>query len=59
MEAYCCIDISVVVAGVLPGLWKQPIVPVDIVRVESELALFDVLLDRSPFFILTQEGSCP
>lgn len=52
-DAYCGINIGVVVARVFPGLWKQSVVPVDVVRVESELALFDILLDRSPFLVLT------
>lgn len=59
IEAYCCINIGVVVARVFPGLWKQSIVPIDVVWVKSELALFYILLDWSPFFVLTQAGPCP
>jgi hypothetical protein len=34
------------VVGVLPCLRKHPVVPIDVVRVEPELALFGILLDR-------------
>eukprot|EP00955_Chlamydomonas_euryale_P108729 365870-Chlamydomonas_euryale.AAC.11 len=46
------VQLSVFVARVLPGLWQQAVVPVDVVRVEAQLALLDVLLDGSADLIL-------
>ena len=40
------LELRVLVARVLPRLREQPVVPVDVVRVEAQVALFDVLLDR-------------
>ena len=40
------LELRVLVARVLPRLRQQPVVPVDVVRVEPQVALLDVLLDR-------------
>ncbi len=52
----------IAVPRVLPGLRQQPVVPVDVVRVEPELALFDVLLNRRPLLVLraarTRQSAC-
>lgn len=37
---------------VLPCLWQQAVVPVDVVWVEAELALLDVLLDWGAWLVL-------
>jgi hypothetical protein len=39
------VALGVLVAGVLPGLGQQAVVPVDVVGVEAQLALLGVLLD--------------
>jgi hypothetical protein len=39
------VQLGVLVCGVLPGLGQQAVVPVDVVGVEAQLALFGVLLD--------------
>ena len=42
----------VLVAGVLPGLGKHAVVPVDVVGVEPEGTLLHILLDWRPLLIL-------
>ena len=44
------LELRVLMRRVLPRLREQAVVPVDVVRVEPEVALFDVLLDRVAFF---------
>ena len=59
METYSCVNFFVVMTRVFPGLWKKSIVPIDVVWVESKLALLYILLDWSSFFILIQAAPCP
>ena len=46
------------VSWVFPSLWQQAIVPVDVVRVEPQLALLNVLLDWGSLFILSNTQTC-
>ena len=45
------------VRGVLPGLWQHAVVPVDVVRVVTRLALLDILLDRRQRLVLQRTSS--
>lgn len=44
------------VAGILPGLWQEAIVPVDVVGVKPKLTLLNILLDRSALLILNRDS---
>lgn len=44
------------VVGVLPRLRQQPVVPVDVVGVEAQVALLDVLLDGRLLLILNDKS---
>lgn len=49
-------EVCVLVVWVLPRLWQQAVVPVDVVGVEAELALLGVLLDRRAGLVLRRAG---
>ena len=49
--AHRCINLLVVVARVFPGLGQEPIVPVNVVGVEAQLALLDVLLNGGQLLV--------
>jgi hypothetical protein len=46
------LQLRVDVVGILPGLWQQAIVPVDVVRVEAQVALLHILLDWRALLVL-------
>ena len=54
--AHSCTQDWVGDGGILPGLGQQAVVPVDVVGVEAQLALFDVLLDGVAVLILRRAG---
>ena len=46
LSSHLDLQLRVLVRRVLPRLRQHPVVPVDVVRVEPQVALLDVLLDR-------------